>query len=220
LLNIGKKDQQNNFDGSIFRFNFFPASPLAMSQRFKRCSCTFIILKRKFMRLNSLFVLFLTSFVLHGQAQTAKSIYTDSAFISALLQQHNTYRSALQLPDLVWSPALARDALAWARHLASTGRGQHDVSIRGREGENLWWGTADAYSYTDMVAMWGNEKNNFVYGVFPNVGTSSSAVVGHYTQIVWKNTTSVGCALAGNGETDFLVCRYSPPGNVIGQKPY
>jgi hypothetical protein len=172
------------------------------------------------MRRNSLFVIFLSCFVLHGFSQNTKSIVRDAAFISAILQQHNTYRSALQLPDLVWSPALAGDALAWGEHLASIDKGQHDMSIRGKEGENLWWGTADAYSYTDMVAMWGNEKNNFRYGVFPDVNASRSAMVGHYTQIVWKNTTSVGCALVGNGKTDFLVCRYAVPGNVVGEKPY
>jgi hypothetical protein len=169
---------------------------------------------------NSLFVIFLLSFVLNGYSQNTKSIYKDPSFISAILQQHNTYRSALQLPDLAWSAQLASDAMAWALHLASIDKGQHDASVRGKEGENLWWGTADAFSYPDMVAMWGNEKSVFKYGVFPDVNTSKSAMVGHYTQIVWKSTTSVGCALASNGKTDFLVCRYAVPGNVIGEKPY
>jgi hypothetical protein len=172
------------------------------------------------MHRNSLFVIFLSSFVLHGYSQNTKSIYRDQAFISAILQEHNTYRSALQLPDLVWSPALANDALAWGQHLAELDKGQHDMSVRGNEGENLWWGTADAFSYADMVGMWGKEKDVFRYGVFPDVSTSKSAMVGHYTQMVWRNTTSVGCALVGNGKTDFLVCRYSVPGNVVGQKPY
>lgn len=172
------------------------------------------------MQRNSLFVIFISTFVLHGYSQNNKSIYKDSAFISEILNQHNGYRMALQLPDLSWSPGLAKDALAWGEHLASMDKGEHDGSIRGKEGENLWWGTADAFSYADMVGMWGKEKSNFKYGVFPDVGMSKSAMVGHYTQIVWKNTTSVGCALVGNGKTDFLVCRYSTPGNVVGQKPY
>jgi len=169
---------------------------------------------------NRWLVIFLLTFVLNGYSQSNKSTYKDPSFISAILQQHNTYRSALQLPDLAWSAQLATDALAWAQHLATIDKGQHDASVRGKEGENLWWGTADAFAYPDMVAMWGNEKSAFKYGVFPDVSTSKSAVVGHYTQIVWKNTTSVGCALASNGKTDFLVCRYSAPGNVIGEKPY
>src|ERR1700742_78571 len=172
------------------------------------------------MRFSTLFVFFSVVFVLKGHAQSSKVVYNDTAFISAILQTHAGYRSSLQEPPLTWSAPLAKDALAWAQHLASINKGEHDLSIRGREGENLWWGTAGAFSYTDMVGMWGNEKKSFKYDTYPNCSTSHSAVVGHYTQMVWKNTTSVGCALASNGKTDFLVCRYSPPGNIIGEKPY
>jgi uncharacterized protein YkwD len=172
------------------------------------------------MRYKTLFVLLLSFLVSKGYSQAAKAVHDDSAFIAAILVEHQTYRSELQLPALSWSPALAKDALAWAQHLASIDKGEHDQDIRGQEGENLWWGTAGAYSYSQMVAMWGNEKKSFKYDVFPNCSTNRGAVVGHYTQIVWKNTQSVGCALVSNGRTDFLVCRYSPPGNVVGEKPY
>lgn len=160
---------------------------------------------------------FLLFFTYTGRSQSTKPVYNDPNFISSVLQQHNTYRKALQLPDLTWSEDLAKDALGWAQHLAKIDNGQHDMSVRGKEGENIWWGTAGQFSYIDMVTAWGNEKSSFKYGVFPNCG---SGVVGHYTQIVWKNTLSVGCALASNGTTDFFVCRYKVPGNVIGQKPY
>lgn len=173
------------------------------------------------MKLKTLFVFFFTLIVFEGYSQSSKAgIYKDSSFIAAILQSHTTYRDSLQLPAIAWSDALAKDALAWAQHLAAINKGEHDMSIRGREGENLFAGTAGAYSYHDMVALWGNEKKFFQYGVFPNCATSRSAVIGHYTQIVWKNTKSVGCALASNGETDFLVCRYAPAGNMVGEKPY
>jgi hypothetical protein len=64
------------------------------------------------------------------------------------------------------------------------------------------------------------EKKLFREGVFPDCRVNRTAVVGHYTQIVWRNTQSVGCALVGNGRTDFLVCRYSPAGNFYGERPY
>jgi uncharacterized protein YkwD len=163
---------------------------------------------------------FLLIYVFPGYSQDRRIVYKDSSFIRAVVQQHNTYREALQLPGLTWSPALAADALVWAKHLAEIDKGQHDMDVRGKEGENLWWGTAGAFSYADMVTFWGNEKSSFHYGVFPDVGTSRSAMVGHYTQVVWKNTQSVGCALVSNGKNDYLVCRYSPAGNVLGEKPY
>ena len=40
---------------------------------------------------------------------------------------------------------------------------------------------------------------------------------GHYSQMIWRNTTRIGCAMAGGG---FLVCRYAPPGNFTGQKAF
>lgn len=172
------------------------------------------------MRVSTFIVFFSILFALKGYTQTSKVVYKDSGFIDSILQAHNHYRSALREPPLVWSDKLAKDALAWAQHLASINKGEHDASIRGQEGENLFWGTADSFSYADMVGMWGNEQRSFKYDVYPNCTTNRSEVVGHYTQIVWKNTQSVGCALASNGQTDFLVCRYSAPGNIIGEKPY
>jgi Cysteine-rich secretory protein family len=164
-------------------------------------------------------VLVFLSSAMPGYAQV-QYVYRDSPFVAALLHEQNTFRAGLQLPELLWSENLAKDALVWARHLATIDQGQHDPDVRGKEGENIFWGTTGAFSYTQMVDFWGSEKKAFRYGVFPDCRTNRSAVVGHYTQMVWKNTTAVGCALASNGKTDYLVCRYSPPGNVEGEKPY
>jgi uncharacterized protein YkwD len=173
------------------------------------------------MRVTTFFVFMLMmAFALEGYSQSGKAVYKDSGFIDTILQAHNNYRMALKEPPLVWSADLAKDALAWAQHLAAINKMDHDMSARGKEGENLFVGTANSFSYTDMVEMWGNEKRSFKYDIYPNCTTKRSEVVGHYTQIVWKNTQSVGCALASNGQTDFLVCRYAAPGNIIGEKPY
>ena len=171
---------------------------------------------------NKTFLLFFltTCIALSGYCQQNRIIYKDTSFINAILQRHNIYRSVLQLQPLEWSPALASDALAWARHLAEIDQGQHNPDIVGKEGENLWWGTTNAFSTDDMIDAWAAEKKSFREGVFPDCRANRSAIIGHYTQIVWRNTQAVGCALVGNGHNDYLVCRYSAPGNIIGQKPY
>ncbi len=151
--------------------------------------------------------------------QTNQPAGSDSVFIHSILEAHNIARNDLKISCLAWDSQLASDARAWARHLAETDKGEHDPSIRGKEGENIWWGTTGAFTFDQMVNFWVDEKKDFVYGVFPNV-KKGRGVVGHYTQVIWARTTVVGCAIASNGKTDFLVCRYSAPGNIIGQKPY
>ena len=37
--------------------------------------------------------------------------------------------------------------------------------------------------------------------------------MGHFTQLVWKGSTQIGCGVASCGGQNFWVCRYSPPGN-------
>lgn len=136
--------------------------------------------------------------------------------IETLLSRHNAYRQELGIPPLQWSDTLAQSAQQWADHLAQTNSFQH--SQTGGYGENLWMGTAGAYSQQEMVDSWASEKKDFIYGTFPN--TTTGGVVGHYTQIVWRNTTEVGCALVTANGNDYLVCQYNPAGNYIGQKPY
>lgn len=69
-----------------------------------------------------------------------------------------------------------------------------------------------------MIESFGNEKQYFVGGIFPDVSSTGDwQDVGHYTQVVWRDTTEVGCAIASANGNDILVCRYSPPGNVPGQ---
>ena len=137
-----------------------------------------------------------------------------------ILAAHNKYRAELKIPSLVWSEELATHAKEWALHLARSG-GQLRHSKRQGEGENLWQGTAGHFSYTQMINSWGSEKKYFKYGTFPSISTSGNwADVGHYTQIIWRNTTKVGCAKTTSGRYDIFVCRYNPPGNYIGQKVY
>ncbi len=158
--------------------------------------------------------------------RAAPSVVTPGGAVTAaakaeILNTHNGYRQAVGLPPLAWSDVLANDAQLWAEHLAALGGRQLIHARDGVEGENLWLGTVGAFSYTAMVRGWGDEKKFFRYGTFPDVSTTGNwDDVGHYTQIVWKATTHVGCAKTVAGGNDILVCRYSPPGNYVGEKPY
>ena len=71
-----------------------------------------------------------------------------------------------------------------------------------------------------MVTLWLAEKQYFKTGTFPHNSTSGKVQdVSHYTQLIWRKTDKVGCALSDAGPEEILVCRYSRPGNIIGEKP-
>lgn len=90
-----------------------------------------------------------------------------------------------------------------------------DQSQGGPHGENL----AENYA-TPAIAIdsWANEEKDYNYKK-----QKFSEAAGHYTQLVWKDTTSVGCGAVNcsnsgdNGANGwYLVCEYDPPGNVQG----
>ncbi|WP_304559184.1 CAP domain-containing protein [Sphingomonas immobilis] len=141
----------------------------------------------------------------------------------AMLSAHAAARAEVGLPPLAWDDTLADHALAYACTLAAEHRFEHAHQPMGpsREGENLWTGTRDAYRYDEMVGSFVAEKRMFVNRPTPYFSTSGQwQDVAHYTQIVWRGTTRVGCALASNDRDDTLVCRYSPAGNVVGQAAF
>lgn len=140
-------------------------------------------------------------------------------FPARILAAHNAERAADGLAPLVWDNNLGIAAAAWAEHLALTATFDHsDRRSRPGIGENLWAGTRGAYSIEAMVHAWASEKRSFVRGIFPNVSrTGNWYDVSHYTQVIWPATTRIGCALASNARSDYLVCRYSPKGNVDGR---
>ena len=144
-----------------------------------------------------------------------------SSTAKTLLDRHNFYRAQVGVPALKWSDRLASNAQGWANNLASRGGKTLQHSSGSGEGENLWMGSAGYFSQQTMVDGWGEEKKYYKPGVFPDVSTTGNwSDVGHYTQLVWRNTTEVGCAIATAGGNDILVCRYSPPGNYMGQKAF
>jgi hypothetical protein len=147
----------------------------------------------------------------------------DNAFDARLLAAHNRERTAAGIQPLAWSDTLAADAAQWAETLADMNDLEHaeDEDENDPQGENLWLGTRASYSPEEMVGMWVEEKRDFKAGVFPdNSRTGNLEDVGHYTQLMWRDTAKVGCAKSGNDENEVLVCRYATAGNVIGERPF
>ncbi|MBW4511467.1 MAG: CAP family protein [Scytonematopsis contorta HA4267-MV1] len=135
------------------------------------------------------------------------------AFTEEILNAHNNYRAEVGVPPLQWSENLVASAQQWAEHLAQTGTFEHSQA-----GENLAQCPNNSLSVTQLVDLWGAEKQYFINGIFPDVSSTGNwADVGHYTQAVWRDTTEVGCGFASGNGNDVLVCHYNPVGNFNGQ---
>ena len=143
-------------------------------------------------------------------------------FQQRVLAAHNIERDDVGVQPMHWNDALAADAQQWADHLAQTGRFEHaPENPAAPEGENLWAGTRGYFSPEAMVSAWIREKRNFKPGTFPDNSTTGNVEdVGHFTQVAWRDTRQVGCAVAASGREDILVCRYAQAGNYIGEQPF
>jgi len=149
----------------------------------------------------------------------------EPAELKGITELHNVERRKVGVPDLTWDPALAAIAQAWASKCtdndAPIGLVDHNpnrgVGYQGSVGENIFGSSATA-SAQQAVGSWVAELSSYDYAK-----NTCSRVCGHYTQVVWKTTTKVGCAVykcAGLKYGGTLVCNYSPAGNVTGQRPY
>jgi pathogenesis-related protein 1 len=142
---------------------------------------------------------------------------------SAFVEAHDHHRAQVSppasptLPPVRWSEELAARAQAWADRCEFE-HSQTDA------GENLAART-QMITPEEIVAGWAAEGEHYDYA---RNRCAKGEVCGHYTQVVWRDSTQIGCGVAqcpsggpfGEHEWVFWVCNYSPAGNWQGQKPY
>ncbi|OAA44091.1 CAP domain protein [Beauveria brongniartii RCEF 3172] len=129
-----------------------------------------------------------------------------SDFKSQMLAAHNWYRGQHSAAALKWDDNLASKSLAWASKCSDNPRHEPNQPY----GENIAWGSGVSKSY-GWVNLWGKERADYNWG---QPGFASGT--GHFTQLVWKGTTSVGCAETKCSSGSNVVCKYDPPGNMMG----
>lgn len=154
--------------------------------------------------------------------------YTEPTVSSnRILQEHNAIRGKKGLTPLTWSSTLAAGAQAWSEVLKGEGCSMRHNYTSGY-GENIYWanqtgGDVNKMISTDKdpVTWWASEEKFYDY---ERNTCRPGEQCGHYTQIVWSDTTQVGCGVSscqeGKARTDIWVCRYNPQGNIIGERPY
>lgn len=148
---------------------------------------------------------------------------TGDPFAEGFVAAHNHQRASVSptakpaLPPVRWNEDLAAQARGWAQRCDF----RHSKTDHG---ENLSARTDQAEPAT-IVAAWAAEAADYDHR---QNRCASGKVCGHYTQVVWRDSTAIGCGVArcsgggpfGGGEWFMWVCNYDPPGNWKGQRPY
>ena len=136
-----------------------------------------------------------------------------------MLNAHNELRAAVGVGPVVWDPIVAAYALEYAEKRAADC--QLELSPGSPYGENIFRAPGTNWKYVDAVIYWASGKQYYDHAT-NTCSAPDGQECGEYTQMVWRDTTAIGCAgfICNNDAGVFVICSYSPPGNVDGQTPY
>lgn len=147
------------------------------------------------------------------------SASADPGFEQRLLDLHNRERAQYGVPEVRWDAELASDAQRWAdRLIAEDGFRHAPARINPDNGENIWLTQAGSNGLRVLRLSLGEEEGFFEGGTFPNISqTGNWQDVGHFSQVIWEDTSAIGCGRSTGTQNKIIVCRYYPQGNVDGQ---
>ncbi|KAI0677321.1 CAP domain-containing protein [Trametes maxima] len=130
----------------------------------------------------------------------------------AYLSQHNGVRQQFGAQPLAWSEDLATKAQGYAEGCQL----KHSDGALGAVGENLAAATGQ-FDTSAAVSLFVSDQGQF---------NPEQVVFSHFTQVVWKSTTQLGCGVAlcdnifpaRKGKATYHVCLYDPVGNIVGEE--
>lgn len=130
----------------------------------------------------------------------------DEAFSKEILDAHNSKRAQHGVSALSWDQSAYEYAQNYADQYSCSGNLKHSG---GKYGENLGVGYK---SGSAVVEAWYLEGDSYNY--------NTASTFDHFTQVVWKGTTKVGCAYKDCSSQNwgkYIICSYDPAGNIVGQ---
>ncbi|KAI7821198.1 CAP domain-containing protein [Gamsiella multidivaricata] len=164
----------------------------------------------KMINISSLFLVGLAFLSVHTPSVSA------DAWSDQVLAEHNQARARYGARALQWTPALYSATVQYVQMCKFA-----HSNAESQYGENIYASSNPNTGIKDAVAAWMAESSNYNYN---NPGFS--AATGQFTQVVWKNTQQVTCAMAScpagaifPQPSKYIVCRYTPQGNIAGQFP-
>ena len=168
--------------------------------------------------------LFFTQFAWSQEIPTKTGSNINQSDAKQFLLHHNKVRAQVGTAPLSWNAKLASYAQSWAQYLVDNKRCNlkhiNGIDDEGKIlGENIFWGSDYTYySAIDASKSWYEEKMDYLYSP---IGESGQDKVGHYTQMVWKDTREVGVGIGYCKDGGIMiVANYYPAGNFVGEYPY
>jgi len=154
-----------------------------------------------------------------GGSSSGGSAGDDETVKRECLRVHNEKRALHKnTPPMTYDDNLAKDCKKYAQYLASINTMKHSS---GNYGENLYYAWSSAgKSISGSAAHASNSWYNEIHDYSFWTGRSKNGKkVGHFTQMVWDDSTKLGCGagLSADGKTIMVVARYLPPGNWRGE---
>ena len=129
--------------------------------------------------------------------------------VNEVLEFHNQTREEVGVKPMEWSEELATFAQEWSDRLAfSKGCRMEARPVKGKwegkYGENLDWSSGYKTSEAPLLAskVWADEKKDFKN---KPIHQRNLAATGHYTQMVWHNTSQMGMGMTSCENGDVIV---------------
>lgn len=169
-----------------------------------------------------------------------KGMEADDGFRDDIVSAHNVVRQRGGLRPLAWDHSLASMAEDRTYDLAVGGcyikhlPPSKLLTAAGFDyvGENLYKVIGMKPTGVDVADAWYAEVADYTFGSIGDACTkrkcasrsSPPCATGHYTQMMWANTNSIGCARKACTEsgkpTYIVVCHYGPGGNRVSEVPF
>lgn len=133
----------------------------------------------------------------------------------ATLDGHNALRAVHGSAPLQWSDECYIEAKKAANAAQAKGSlfHSHLEGPSGRHGQNAYWSSAAGARAQQCCQGWYDEIDDPGYDFEKPTGFSMGT--GHFTAVVWTDTTHVGMAVSECG--CFTFANYLPAGNMMGQ---
>jgi hypothetical protein len=132
---------------------------------------------------------------------------------STIIDYTNNYRNLHQAPNVIYDNNIGSNAQIWSDNLASLNSLAHSSTNYGENLAQIGFITTPNHSQDiqfikKAIDIWYNESLEYNYN---NPGFSSNT--GHFTQLVWINTQSIGVGISFSNTYIFIVMQFSLRGN-------